>query len=180
MGKPIIGNDQLVEYGIQSEQSDCRAHVCPEVRRVYIYSTSHGIDAVQSGSFEKRTAYTKKVKTAIGFLVPPAVLNCFEVIPSEDIWKIVDLCETDSSAEKGDKAVEVVKHILRNGEFPFRTKGKLISDHQMQVNGVDITVNLDVKIQVKCDFHGGDKKLGGTGNLFLQTHECNPFRIYSR
>jgi len=180
MGKSIIGNDQLVEYGIQSEQSDCRAHVCPKVRWVYIYSTSHGIDAVQSGSFEKRSAYTKKVKTAVGFLVPPSVLNCFEAIPSEDIWKRVDFCETDSAAEKGDKAVEVVKHILRNGEFPFRTEGKSISDHQMQVSGVDITVNVDVKIQVKCDFHGGDKKLGGTGNLFLQTHECNPFRIYSR
>ena len=180
MGKPNIGNDQLVEYGIQSEQSDCRAHVCPKVRRVYVYSTSHGIDAIQSGSFEKRSAYTKNLKTARGFLVPPSALNCFEVISSEDIWKRVDFCETDPPEKKGDKAVEVVKHILRNGEFPFRTEGKSISDHQMQVNGVDITVNLDVKIQVKCDFHGGDKKLGGTGNLFLQTHECNPFRIYSR
>ncbi len=180
MGQPNIGNDQLVEYGIQSEQSDYRVHVCPKVRRVYIYSTSHGIDAIQSGSFAERSAYTKNVKTARGFLVPPSALNCFQVIPSEDIWKRVDFCETDPPAEKGDKAVEVVKHILRNGEFPFRTEGKSISDHQMQVNGVDITVNVDVKIQVKCDFHGGDKKLGGTGNLFLQTHECNPFRIYSR
>jgi len=114
MGKPIIGNDQLVEYGIQSEQSDCRVHVCPKVRHVYIYSTSHGIDAIQSGSFEERSAYTKNVKTAVGFLVPPSALNCFEVIPSGDIWKRVDFCETDSPAEKGDKAVEVVKHILRS------------------------------------------------------------------
>ncbi len=124
MGKPIIGNNQLVEYGIQSEQSDYRVHVCPKVRRVYIYSTSHGIDAIQSGSFEERSAYSKDIKTARGYLVPPSALNCFQVIPSEDIWKRVDFCETDSPAEKGDKAVEVVKHILRKESFRLERKGK--------------------------------------------------------
>ncbi len=36
----------------------------------------------------------------------------------------------------------------------------------------------DLHTQVKCDFDGGRKELGGTGNLFLQVKEANPFKLY--
>ena len=30
----------------------------------------------------------------------------------------------------------------------------------------------------KCDFKGGERSLGSTGNLFLQVEECNPHGIH--
>jgi hypothetical protein len=48
----------------------------------------------------------------------------------------------------------------------------------MQFEGLDIVVATRVRIQVKLDFRGGERELGGTGNLFLQTAECNPTRSY--
>ena len=40
----------------------------------------------------------------------------------------------------------------------------------------DLLVTASLRIQVKCDYRGGPRELGGSGNLFLQTHECNPLR----
>jgi hypothetical protein len=49
----------------------------------------------------------------------------------------------------------------------------------VQIDGDDIVVLTGanrVHIQVKCDYPGGDKALGGTGNLYLQVAERNPLK----
>jgi len=53
-----------------------------------------------------------------------------------------------------------------------------INERMMQISGIDVTMQDNMKIQVKMDYNGGDKRLGGTGNLYLQTAECNPYRRY--
>ena len=46
--------------------------------------------------------------------------------------------------------------------------------HDKSNSGVKcIVVNGKWRIQVKCDYDAGP---GGTGNLFLQTAECNPLK----
>ena len=51
----------------------------------------------------------------------------------------------------------------------------IVKEMDLQINGVDIVINMNTKIQVKCDYRGGPKAYGGTGNLYLQVRECNPF-----
>lgn len=51
----------------------------------------------------------------------------------------------------------------------------------IDIKGTDIyvtTVSGKVKIQVKCDFIGGEIEYGGSGYLYLQTAERNPFKRY--
>jgi hypothetical protein len=60
----------------------------------------------------------------------------------------------------------------------LRADGNVISSKSMQIDGSDIVVSNRVHIQVKCDFDAGQKLLGGTGNLFIQESECNPFRFH--
>jgi hypothetical protein len=66
---------------------------------------------------------------------------------------------------------------LVHGRFPIEFDPKIVEGRGLQIEGMDIIVNCKVKIQVKCDFTGGRKPLG-SGNLFLQTAECNPLRNY--
>jgi len=47
----------------------------------------------------------------------------------------------------------------------------------VQLRGTDILVACNKRIQVKCDYRSG-KKPNGTGNLFLQKSERNPFKRF--
>jgi len=83
----------------------------------------------------------------------------------------------DPPGVKGDRAALIVKGLLVTNKFPlFAGKAELVDAQTLQVKGVDIQVSIN--IQVKCDYNGGPKERGGTGNLFLQVAECNPFKQY--
>jgi hypothetical protein len=86
--------------------------------------------------------------------------------------------ETQSTTEKGTRAMHLVAAMIRDALFPFPLDPTIITDTNMQFEGLDIVVATRVRIQVKLDFRGGERELGGTGNLFLQTAECNPTRSY--
>lgn len=177
----VPGNAKLVDYGIQSEQSDIRAHVCVVVERVYVYPTRLGIEAISRGDYRKVPVYTYRnnirTKTAEGYLVPPKDIPRCVHMPIPD-WLLakLDFSPKDSTTAKGEKAVAVVTTFLRGGGFPLPVTGRVIKSHNLQVDGLDIYVDLKARIQVKCDYRGGPEELGGTGNLFLQTAECNPYR----
>lgn len=175
----------LAEYGIQTEKSDIRVHVCPRIKRVYVYPTSAGLDAVNSGRYEKRPAYQPGYigKTAEGFLVPPdEIAFCAEIKIRGAVWEKVDIRKEESTSVKGEKAVRIVKGMLKHGLCPIPTPNQEVKEYEMQISGADILVRKgerqEVKIQVKCDYEGGCKKIGGTGNLFLQTAEINPLGMY--
>ncbi len=179
-----MNRTSLVEYGIQTEQSDVRAHVCPAVRRVYVYPTASGLSAVSAGKYPLRPAYQPgwPEPTAEGYLVPPEdIPNCVELRFRDRAWDALAFDRGESTTAKGDKAVRLVKSMLKQGLLPLPSESQVVEEMDMQVKGTDIFVRAnqlrerDVRVQVKCDFNGGRKELGGTGNLFLQARERNPF-----
>ena len=90
--------------------------------------------------------------------------------------------EDDDTSEKGRKAVGLIAAMLRRGLLPIPGKvQRLVTDidKPLQIEGQDIIVEFGaatVRIQVKCDYKGGDKSRGGTGFLYLQTAERNPMK----
>jgi len=178
-------NNLLHDYGIQNEGSDLRAHVCPVVRRVYVYPTAEGRKAALSGQWPRRPAYQRGVvgATAEGYLVPPfAIRRCVALEVRAEAWTAATFSESEDTSTKGQNAVRFVAEMIRAGVFPLPySVGNLDADptRAMQISGDDIIVDLGanrVHIQVKCDFRGGDKALGGTGNLYLQVAERNPLK----
>jgi hypothetical protein len=125
---------------------------------------------------------TKNITTAIGYLVPPkSIPGCHQVIVADNVWKMSRIAtypERGHQSEKGRAAVYIVQEALKQGLIPLNVTAKEIADKDMQIAGTDIYVKAGIKIQVKCDYNGGPKAYGGTGNLFLQIAECNPFKLY--
>lgn len=178
----MVGNTSLVDYGILNEQSDLRAHVCVLARRVYVYETRAGraLVASQPDKYRHVPVWTQGIKTATGYLVPPGDIPGCRSVEVPAAWlshPMLKIDAADSTGVKGDRAALIVKGLVITNRLPmFAGKADLIEDHVLQVKGVDITVTIN--IQVKCDFRGGPKELGGTGNLFLQVSECNPFKQF--
>ena len=177
----------LFEYGIQTEKSDIRTHVCPVVRRVYVYPTSSGLMVIESGCYPLVPGYQPgwSEPTAEGYLVPPDDIPCcVELKFRNTVWDHLNFRKDEDTSEKGRKAVRLVKMMLKRGLLPIPTESEIVEERNIQISGTDIYVKAnrlrekDVHIQVKCDFDGGRKELGGTGNLFLQVREINPFGLY--
>ena len=170
------GNSVLVDYGIAQEHSDIRAHVSVTAQAVYVYPTKLGLAAIATGKHKQRPAFTGDICTAVGYLVPPAAIRqCRKIVIPPHIFAQADFCERDSATAKGQKAVRVVRWLLRSGLFPLWAEPTIVADVDMQVDGMDILVAMRARIQVKCDWRAGDGD-GCTGNLFLQVQECNPYR----
>ena len=175
-------NLKLHDYGIQTEDSHIRAHVCPAVRRIYVYPTVHGIAALNRG--RNALGYQPGVDgpTANGKLVKPFDIdNCVALQINERVWDAFAFDEDADTTVKGAKAVKLVVRMIKAGLFPLPA-GIIIDPNlskAIQIKGDDIyvwTQKSCVQIQVKCDFQGGEKHLGGTGNLYLQTAERNPLK----
>jgi len=178
-------NNLLHEYGIQNEQSDLRAHVCPLVRRVYVYPTVEGQRAIKGGRWPARKAYQPGVvgETALGYCVPPFVIRrCVALEVRAEAWGAAHFDQNENTSEKGNKAVQFVAGMIRAGIFPLPCLLKDLveeADKAIQIKGDDITVTVGssrIHVQVKCDYRGGDPTLGGTGNLYLQVAERNPLK----
>lgn len=172
----FLGKPGLVKYGIEEEQSDIRAHVSVMGKCVYVYPTKSGIAAIKTGLYEKRIARTGAQITADGFIVPPGAIKFMHIVQiPAGIMALADFNESDTTSQKGDKAVRVVQWLLRAGKFPLMAMPAVIQDTEMQVQGLDIIVRLKARIQVKCDWRAG-VGIGCTGNLYLQIAECNPLK----
>lgn len=178
MNGPPIGNTELVNYGIREEESDIRAHVSVQGKVVYVFPTQEALTIIETRQYKSVAVYTNGIQTARGFLVPPDdIKHCQEVCPPFHVWQAIRFCDHDTTSAKGEKAVNVIRWLLRAGRFPLWLESQIIKDYEMQVKGTDILVRLDTKIQVKCDWKAGDRP-GCTGNLFIQTAECNPFKMH--
>ncbi len=180
--KPANGNNKLVEYGVEQDQSDYRAHVGYKVQHVYIFPTASAKALLRSDhNLEEKTATQNGVNgpTAKGFPAPISHLKGIqEVLIPPDIYQRHPIRPTDQTTWKGARAVEIVQAMLRRGLIALPLATTEITDKDMQVKGGDIIISSSLVIQVKCDYLAGPRKLGGTGNLYLQTHECNPRRMY--
>jgi len=174
------GNTKLIDYGIQNDKSDYRAHVCVNARYVYVYKTQLALAMLAAPNhFMKRDVFTGNIKTAIGYTVPwPLIPEIRQIEIPITWWDKIKFDEKETTTIKGNKAVTIVKGMLKRGLFPFFAEGKEIDDIDIQIEGFDLSVFLQINIQVKCDYRGGGKAgmPGTTGNLFLQIAECNPYK----
>jgi hypothetical protein len=176
------GNTKLVEYGIYSEESDIRAHVCPLAKCVYIYRTTAGIEAIEAKEYPLKPVWTRGIKTAEGYVVPPDdIRGCVAVKLRDCTWEALNLRKEMKPDVKGKRAATLVEEMIKRGHFPVPMIGEEVNDLKTQIEGTDIKVSVNnLKIQVKCDLEGGGTKgeNGCTGNLFLQVRECNPWGYY--
>ena len=74
--------------------------------------------------------------------------------------------------------------MVLNGLLPIPAIADNVREIDVQLLGGDVIIKPnairkdEIVIQVKCDYDGGERELGGTGNLFLQVAESNPLGIH--
>ena len=168
----------LFEYGIQTEQSDIRAHVSVVNRTIYVFRTVMALRAMKDHPQQLKTATQQGVlgPTANGMPMPIENIPDLRRIkyPKWPHWD--QFRENLSTSEKGSLAVKCVLDCMRWGFFPFWVNASEDDRENVQLKGTDILVFCRKKVQVKCDYCCGDKPLG-TGNIYLQTAERNPRRM---
>jgi hypothetical protein len=175
-GEMRLGNTKLINYGIQTEKSDFHAHVSITAQAVYIFPTQAGMEAIKTGEYRKVNVYTGNIITAVGYPIPVNKIQGIQRTPiPKDLFISINFQNTDTTTVKGEKAIAVVKGMLKRGLIAINLQSEEINDTDMQIDGTDIIVTARAKFQVKCDWRAGDN---GTGNIFLQVAECNPFSMH--
>jgi len=181
-----IGNDQLVEYGIQDEKVDVRFHVSVVNKCVYIFEPHYARERIDRGDLKaipiprwidygsKEQPDLRRVVTAIGYAVPLLDIPHRAIPIPEDIFKEANFFEGSSDTSvKGKKAHKVVEQMLSRNLLSYVITVEGVTDIEKQIKGQDIVIKHAETAQVKCDWKAGPGPLG-TGNLFIQTAECNP------
>lgn len=168
---------ELFEYGIQTEKSDIRAHVSVVNKAIYVFQTRAGIEAVTRTRPPLRSACQQGVVgiTAEGWCVDVNSIADLRVLrfPSWEGW--TQFRENLSTTGKGKLAVSCVIAAMKRGRFPFWVDASEDDRQNVQILGTDVLVFCRKKVQVKCDYRGGERP-AGTGNLFLQRAERNPLK----
>jgi hypothetical protein len=163
----------LKPYGIFEEESDIRSHVSDKV--IYVFKTKELIKTLKENEFRQAHAYQPGYEkpTASGYLVPPKMINDIRELKfrSWNEWVLFD--NKWNTTEKGKWAVRCTIQLLKIGRFPFWIEAKQNDDIKIDIKGTDILVVMNNKIQVKCDYPAVK-----TGNLYIQTSEINPFKMY--
>lgn len=183
--EPVIkgqkGNTVLVKYGIEEENSDHRVHVCGLFNIAYSFKSEEMLEFINANTFKARDVSSYGIVTAKGFLVPIKKASQVGVIKEHILPSYIwTPCNKESSEKnKGIWAVGVAKKSIENNIVTFDSsiQTKEINTLVEQINGKDIlVVNNKISVQVKCDLRACYRHHheNGTGNLFIQTHECNP------
>jgi len=173
LGQPTVEAPPLFEHGIFEENSDIRAHVSPFEKRVYVFPTRNGIEAIKRHSprLGKATQNGVNGVTAEGWLVRIEWVEDMRTLRFESYPKWSEFSEAMSTSQKGKFAVQCVVELMRRGRFPIWMDAEEDKRQDVQIKGTDILLFCKKRIQVKCD-----APAGRTGNLFLQKSECNPLR----
>lgn len=169
-----IAPQELFDYGIQTEESDMRAHVSIVSNTVYVFPTKPAIELCLSERYPAKPAWQPGVSypTARGYVIPWKDIPFIIPVRAEMTILRQKFKESDSTTVKGRKATNVVAHLLRCGLFPLMgAVPKEPTALEAQIRGVDLIVSGTWKIQVKCDWKAGEN---GSGNLYLQIAERNP------
>ena len=165
----------FIQYGIQNEESDLRAHVSGCNKSVYVFETINGIRAIndncESRQFAKQPGIDRP--TGEGWLVKISWIDGIKKIECPD-WTGWNDGKPYSLKDRGKLACECVKFLINSGRFPMLLESKEMENINCQIKGIDLVITSNrKKIQVKCDWIAGQ-----TGNLFLQFAEINPMGIY--
>lgn len=169
----------MTEHGIQTEKADFFVHVCPQAGEIYVYRREAGLRAIESGDFRKVNGYQKgcDYATSEGYLVPPDAIAGCQSIPLPN-YVSVKFLPDDPIEERGRKATTMALMAIGLGDLLLNgnhcSSARFIVDVTLQKKGIDIVTDEGFTVQVKCDYKGG-RRPGGSGNLFLQVGEVNPF-----
>jgi len=185
--KKVKGNTHLVSYGIQTETSDYHVHVAYLSQHIYIFPTNIGKAIVEKKNYQQskdvfsQSDSGQKIKTAKGFPVGVGEFSEIqEVLIPYDIHQKHSIHKGMSTTMMGRLAVVITVEMLKRHLINLPLDINEINEKCLQIQGSDIIVKMNTRLQVKCDFRGGSKRYNQkcTGNLFLQTHECNPFNSH--
>lgn len=164
----------LYDYGIQNEESDLRAHVSVCNATVYVFPTESGRAAISSGAVKGKPAYTGQTITAFGYPTPLRTISKLQSIKIPRwLFEQQNFMQSDTTSEKGRKAVNIVKEMLTRGLISISLNPTEITEKSLQIKGTDIHVTANCKIQVKCDWRAGE-----TGNVYLQVAERNLYKQF--
>jgi len=171
-----LGNTELVNYGIHTDESDYHIHVAFQGQRLYVFPTKAGRKALTRPhnyyKFEVSQPGAAFI-TGVGYKVPWRDIDgCIEICIPQDILDAVDFDKNDSTTEKGRKAVQVTKEMFRRGLIVLPALISEIDDKGLQMKGHDIIIVSNVSYQIKCDYWAA--RYG----IALQTAECNPFNRF--
>ena len=165
----------MFKYGIQEEESDLRVHVSVCNATVYCFSPDAAMEAISNHpEIQGRPAYQNGVNgaTAYGYPMPVKHIKGIKAMKiPQHIFMDENFLQSDNTSEKGRKATNIVKEMLKKNLIPFAFNVDEITDRTMQIQGTDILVSAKYRIQIKCDW-----RIGETGNVYLQTHERNPLK----
>lgn len=188
MGQRSV-NTKLANYGIHTEESDWRIHVCVKAKAVYCFPRDAAVAAVNRRAMINQDGHkvvtTGDIVTATGYAIPIEEIDPIYPVRIPSGWishvhgarAYITIHERMSTTAKGEKAEKVVAALWRNGYLNFIRPISLQEQTEIHVQhrGIDLIAVMPT-VQIKCDFAGGDKALGGTGNLFIQLSECNPYQ----
>ena len=165
---------ELADYGIHTEKSDIRAHVSVVAGKTYVFWTRLAVELCQSGKYTPKPGYQRGISTptAMGYTIPWYEIPGIVPVGCRSIIEAQKFSEFDNTTVKGQKASKVVEHLIRAGWFPLPAMPIACEDVRIQHSGIDLIVQGSWRIQVKCDYNAGEN---GTGNLYLQIAERNPF-----
>ena len=185
--KPMTGNRSLIAYGIQNEVSDFRAHVAYLAMRIYVFPTASVRKLLSQAEYyglQIASAYQTgnhgRIETAQGYKVPTSYIEGMqEVVIPPDVYQSHRIDERMLTTNKGLAATEIVIAMLKRDMIPLPVRLDPADSKALQIEGTDILINSALRLQVKCDYRGGDRRyVGCTGNLYIQVAECNPYKRY--
>lgn len=176
----------LIEYGVQNEESTHRIHFDISCNSLVVYETYAGARALPepvqvnntddwevNGYYLVYPRYTHGIPTSRGIRIPYWEIGGSKVVDIPE-WVVADLntpTTNSDPSEKGKYAQVVVDRMMSEGYIPFKFKTHEIIDKNMQIKGIDLESN-QLKIQIKFDYGCIER------GLFLQTHESNPNKFY--
>ena len=173
-----MNNKELINYGITEEESDFRIHVCPKSNSLYLISTKELKELIKVKNYKIVSVYTNNIETAKGYLIPIKDIN---VLPNTleiqlvQSWKNMKEQISEGNLDNTEKGfiAELAARwsLISFFKIPFGLMNDATKDEQLK--GIDFKIANET-FQVKCDYNGGKK---GTGNLFIQIKECNPYKI---
>lgn len=174
------GNKRLVAGSLPTEGSDYRVHVGYKTQHIYIFPTKSAQEYVKARSVqEAKTVKTGTIVTSKGYAAPISHIDGLrDIMIPPDIYRSYVIVESMLTSAKGALAQSITVDMLKRNLIPLPFSINVVDDKSIQFSGTDIIINSEIRLQVKCDFKAGHKHLGGTGNVYLEVAECNPYRRY--
>ena len=165
----------LVEYGIFQEKSDIRAHVTNKY--IFVFKTIECLKYISENKNKLKTAYANQPNcedpTGYGYLIKPDMINNIRKLQFNTWNRWHEFNNKWSTSKKGTFAVDCVIELIRLGRFPFWLEVKQNDNIKIDIQGTDILVVMNQRIQVKCDY-----PIIESGNLFIQIKEKNPLKLH--